>query len=113
METKLTRGGIAYDLNNSPFKEEVEYDNGLKIEYRFSSNNYKIKFLSKLGENRRMINHSLSKRFGFTIKADVVADLRLYTQIEKRGFLLFINGAKVSWLEKLQVYGNVVTILKD
>lgn len=100
----LTRSNVAYDLNISPHIEEIEYED-FTIKYVFSSNLYRIKFLSKLGENRGIINRSLSNRFGFNIKTDLIADLKLYTTIEKRGFLIFKDGVKIECRENITLDG--------
>ena len=50
---------------------------------------YKLKFISKQKDNREKINLSLTNRFGFEIKNNLLCDLKLYAQIEKRGFLIF------------------------
>ena len=110
---KLTRGGVAYNLKNSPYQEQIEYADGTAIKFVFSSNTYKIKFLAKCGENRKAIDESLSKRFGFTIKNEKIADLRLYQQIEKRGFLIFYDGVSVECLDNVKLYGNNLIIKKD
>ena len=87
----LTRANIAYNLYKTPHQQTVEY-NGQKVIYYFSSDLYRIKFMARLGDHRRMITESLSKRFGFTIKSNLIADLRLYSSIEKRGFLISVDG---------------------
>lgn len=88
---QLTRAGVSYNLHKSPHLLEMDYE-GTKVVFHFSSQTYRIKFNSRCGENRGAINHSLSKRFGFDVKADVLADLKLYATIEKRGFLISIDG---------------------
>lgn len=107
----LTRSNIAYDLNISPHIEEIEYPE-YKIKYVFSSQLYRIKFLSKIGENRRMINHSLSNRFGFNIDVELLSDLKLYTSIEKRGFLIFKDGEKIECRENITLDGLILTTQK-
>jgi hypothetical protein len=88
---QLTRAGVSYNLYKSPHLLEMEYE-GVKVVYHFSSQSYRVKFLSRCGENRESINQSLSKRFGFNVEAEALADLKLYATIEKRGFLISING---------------------
>lgn len=83
----LTRNGIAYDLNISPHKLEVPYE-GFTLTFVFSSNLYKQNFYERFLENREKIGGSLSNRFGFRIENDLLCDLKLYTMIEKRGFLV-------------------------
>lgn len=87
----LTRAKIAYNLHISPHILEMDYA-GQKVIYHFSSELYKVKFLSKCTEHRESIKDSLSKRFGCIVKVDILADLRLYSTIEKRGFLITVDG---------------------
>ena len=103
---KLTRNGIAYDLTISPYCQSIKYDNGDKVTFIFSSEKYRIKFDDQLNENREKIHHSLSNRFGFNIKNDLLSDLKLYTTIEKRGFLIFYNGVAVEWQNIITLDGN-------
>ena len=84
----LTRNGIAYNLNLSPYEVKIKYDKNDYIKYKFSSNLYKENFENKLKSNRENINNSLSKRFGFIIVNEKLCDLKLYSSIEKRGFLI-------------------------
>ena len=101
----LTRSKIAYDLNISPHKTSVVYDDSV-IEYVFSSNLYKESFLNKITEHREKIGTSLSNRFGFNIKCDKLADLKLYDTIEKRGFLINVDGEKIECLKHIILDGN-------
>lgn len=87
----LSRSNIAYNLHTSPHFVEVVYDNQTVI-YHFSSELYTYKFRDRLTENREEINRSLSNRFGVNIHSDIIADLRLYKAIEKRGYLISVNG---------------------
>ena len=107
---KLTRSNVAHDLNISPHKVIVPYTDFTKVEFIFSSELYKSKFEERLYEHRDTINESLSNRFGFTIKADKLADLKLYTTIEKRGFLILNNGVKTECLSDITLDGqNLIT----
>lgn len=83
----LTRSGIAYDLTISPYSLVVDYQDE-SLEYIFSSQRYKDIFYKKFIDNRININESLSNRFGFRIENDKLADLKLYSMTEKRGFLI-------------------------
>lgn len=87
---KLTRSNVAHDLHYSPHRYTLDYDGEL-IEFVFSSAFNMNRFIERLEENRDVISVSLSKRFGFTITNHVLSDLRLYTSIEKRGFLVETN----------------------
>lgn len=93
----LTRRNVAYNLKESPHRLEVPYDQQILI-YVFSSEFYKTNFYNRFLDNREAISESLSKRFGFQIENDLLADLKLYTSIEKRGFLI-LNGKdqNVAW----------------
>lgn len=84
----LSRNGITYNLKLSPYEHIIKYSNGENIKYKFSSLLYKDKFITRLNGNRETINGSLSKRFGIDLTNDVLCDLKLYSSIEKRGFLV-------------------------
>ena len=86
MSVKLSRGGVSFDFENTPFKKKVNYASNNYIIYCFSSQLYLRKFEERLKENREKINGSLSNRFGFEIQNDVLCDIKLYSSIEKRGF---------------------------
>lgn len=87
----LSRNNIAYNLHTSPHSVEVVYGTQTVI-YHFSSELYTYKFRDRMNENRTEISKSLSNRFGVNVQADVLADLRLYKAIEKRGYLISVNG---------------------
>lgn len=87
----LTRGKVCYNLKNTPYTLSMVYE-GKQVTYHFSSSLYVEKFVCKRDEHRKSITESLSKRFGFTIDSTLIADLRLYSMIEKRGFLLSVDG---------------------
>lgn len=90
----LTRANVCYNLYNTPHKLTVEYGEQT-ITYHFSSELYKIKFIGRQGENRLNIDHSLSNRFGILINTALLADLKLYSSIEKRGYLISIDGEHI------------------
>ena len=104
MDKKLTRSGIAYDLTISPHKLVLDYEKH-SIEYVFSSEFYKTKFLEKLEDNRNTINQALSKKYGFTIENNILSDIRLYSHVEKRGFLLNSNGKSYECLNIIKLSG--------
>lgn len=108
--TGLTRSAVAYDLNISPHREEVPYEDGTTIVYVFSSDLYRKKFYARFLDNREQIGTSLSKRFGFKINNDLLADLKLYTTIEKRGFLIFKNEVKIECQENIILDGHNLTM---
>lgn len=108
---QLTRSKIAYDLSISPHRLNVDYAETHLI-FVFSSALYREKFIEKQNGNREQVNKSLSKRFGVKVEFPLLADLRLYTTIEKRGFLLIENGVEVECVDSLILNGEKV-ILKN
>ena len=87
MNNQLTRSGIAYNIEVSPYSLVVDYQDE-QLEYVFSSQQYKDIFYKKFIDNRNKINDSLSNRFGFRIEVNKLADIKLYSMTEKRGFLI-------------------------
>lgn len=106
---KLTRAKVAYDLKISPHRHEVSYGE-TTILFVFSSELYKTKFNDKQEENRLYICDSLSNRFGVSVHLPILADIKLYTMIEKRGFLLYVNGVEVECREKVILDGEKVIL---
>ena len=100
----LTRNGIAHDLNVSPYKELIIYDNR-KITYTFSSKLNQVRFIERLNKNRNYYNKSLSKRFNFEIEFNILCDIKLYSLIEKRGILIELEEGKVECLNNIKFVG--------
>ena len=107
-EVKFTRGGITYDLVNSPYRRRVVYSPGRGITFAFSSQLYKNKFDRDLEDHRAKINESLSNRFGFEIKSDMLSDIKLYSTIEKRGFYIKGNKKEFTCLDNLVLDGKTL-----
>lgn len=106
---QLTRSNIAYDLSISPHRLSIDYGEN-SLEYVFSSKLYKRKFLEKAYDHREQISKSLTKRFGVAVDYPILADIRLYTTIEKRGFLLVQNGVEVQCPDRITLNGERVTL---
>lgn len=102
----LTRNGIAYNLKLSPYEVKVKYDKDSYVKYKFSSNLYKENFENKLLSNRDSISRSLSKRFGFIIVNEKLCDLKLYSSIEKRGFLIETKEGFIECLSTIKLDGQ-------
>lgn len=100
----LTRGKVCYNLKNTPYKISMVYE-GQEVIFHFSSSLYIEKFASKRDENRNIISESLNKRFGYYINSKLIADIRLYSQIEKRGFLISVNGEYIECLKNIKLDG--------
>lgn len=105
-ELQLTKDGIAYDLRISPYKYIIKYDEEDYLEFKFSSRLYLNKFKDKLLVNRSKINESLTKRFGIKTINDKLCDIKLYSTIEKRGFLINFNEMGIECLNNIILDGN-------
>lgn len=106
--SNLSRANIAYNLEITPHHLTLMYGEN-ELKYMFSSDLYRRNFLNRLEDNRSKINQSLTKRFGFNIQNDILCDLKLYTTIEKRGFLIFHNGVKIECLNTIILNGKKLT----
>nr|UWD73942.1 MAG: late genes activator [Bacteriophage sp.] len=84
----MTRGGVEYNLNISPYRYTA--DTGLT--FVFSSKYHLDTFKNKQVENRNRLNESLSNRFNYYVEFNILADCVLYRQIEQRGFLILKDG---------------------
>lgn len=110
MEVKLSKGGVTIDFDNTPFSKKIIYASNNYMIYYFSSNLYLNKFKERLEENRLKINSSLSNRFGFEIENDVLCDIKLYSSIEKRGFLIKNHKEGFECLESIRLDGKRATL---
>lgn len=102
----LTRGGVAYNLQITPFVYTIEYDDAEILSFKFSSNYNMHRFKEKIQENRKKINTSLSNRFGFSITNNKICDIKLYSMIEKRGFLIENKGVSYKCLNNIKLNGK-------
>lgn len=109
MNVKLTRGGISNNLHETPFTKKVLYACNNYLIFCFSSQYYLNKFNDNLEDNRNKIHTSLSKRFGYEIKNEVLCDIRLYSSIEKRGFLIKNHKEGFECLESIILDGKRAT----
>lgn len=104
----LTRSKVAYDLNISPHRINMSYDDQ-EITYVFSSDLYKRKFFERIEDTRKYYTDSIINRFGVDVCIDALSDLKLYTIIEKRGFLLFVDGDKIECQNNITYAGGKMT----
>lgn len=104
---KLTRRGVCYDLSESPYTYEMNYNDNF-ITFYFSSEFNKERFINKLVSYRKYVNNSLSNRFGVTISVDEISDIKLYSTYEKRGFFIKVNNEEYTCLENLLLLGTTV-----
>lgn len=107
---QLSRGGIAYNMDISPYKTKVKYGE-IELEYVFSSDRYKNMFLNKLNDYRKQVNESLSKKYKFEIvnTNDIISDLKLYSITEKRGFLINNKQESYRCLSTIKLDGMILT----
>lgn len=103
--SKLTRSKIAYDLTISPHRYSITYGENQHVRYIFSSRLYMSKFMERLTSNRIQYSLQLSKRVGVDVNFDILADLKLYKSIEKRGYLLNVNGEDVTCPDQIILDG--------
>lgn len=96
----LTKCGVAYDLEISPYRVMVE-----GYTYVFSSRMHLNKFKDKLNANRERINKSLTVRFNFPVAINVLCDVTLYERIESRGFLILTETGEKLWQNQYQLNG--------
>ena len=104
---KLTRSNVAHDLNISPHKLKISYSQD-DVTYVFSSEYNLNRFVAKAAEHRKQINQSLSNRFNINIKNDLLSDLKLYTIVEKRGFLIYKGTDKIGCLNEVELRGQTI-----
>lgn len=109
MARQLTRSNIAYNLEISPHSFNVDYEDGEKLTFIFSSELYMTKFFETIEDNREKINHSLSKRFGFNVVNNKLSDIKLYSLIEKRGFLIKRKDENFKCLNDIKLNGLAMT----
>ena len=107
--SNLTRNGIAYNFKKSPYFVEVNYGEDV-VKYIFSSQLNIERFNTRQKENRDKISDSLSNRFNFNIKNDMLCDLKLYTSVEKRGFLIFKNEEMIECQKSIILDGKNLII---
>ena len=102
----LTKNNIAYNLHLSPHSEEVDYGWSKSI-YVFSSDLYRRKFLERREENKGYIEEMIKRRYGVKVEATELADVYLYSKIEKRGFLIYKDDKEVLCQEDLKFVGKM------
>lgn len=100
----ITRNGIVYKLELSPYTATVE-----GVTYMFSSVNHLCKFMEKLDENREIISNSLSRRFGVAINFNVLYDIVVYSKIETRGFYIEYEGVPYTCKKDIILSGATLT----
>lgn len=93
-----TARGIYHNLQDSDYIVELQ-----NIRFYFSSKTYRDKFAERLFDEIERFNTALNMVYKntFDLAGDVLAMVRLYNRIEKRGFYIEIDGNEISCLENL------------
>ena len=100
-----TRRGIYHNLKES----EYTVSNS-EIVFFFSSRVYKEKFLREYKENRKDFRNRVIKQGkDIPINLDIIADITLYENIEKRGFRACVGGVDTSCENLYQYALRLVT----
>lgn len=102
----MTRRGIEYNLTVSPYKSYFK-----TLTFYFSSQIYRNKFESQIDDFRKRMEHQFEDKYGMKIKVPFLAELVLYSQIEKRGFYITIEGNEYKCLNEVKLNGNQVSKL--
>ena len=93
-----TRNGIYYNLCESEYKLTINH-----ITYYFSSSLHRKNFIERYLEQRDILNYAQSRRFKAKLNLSVLADLKTYSNIEKRGFLVEIEGVYYKCLDNINL----------
>jgi hypothetical protein len=101
---KLTRYGITRNLVESPYTYTMDYGYE-ELTFHFSSELYLSKFIERYINNRSEVNESLTNRFKIKVKCDILADLKLYSSIEKRGFYIASTIGSITCLSNIRLDG--------
>lgn len=90
MTYELSRGGVCYDLAETPFTFEWRgYD------FHFSSAPHRSKFIETVNQKCEWLGDSFRRRFKFHVNAEWLAVFNLYRQVETRGFYVVGEGGEV------------------
>lgn len=99
----LSPRGICYNLKESPYTISTG-----DIVFYFSSEFYRQKFEEEADAHRLKISESLSNRFDLKLSFKNMADIVLYSKIEKRGFYLTYKGVEYNCKKNLILRGDKV-----
>lgn len=108
----LTKGGVEKNLNITPFTYNYKLVDGLEFEFCFSSQTYLNKFVENMQTYIDKINHDLQAKYFCSFDMRLLGLLECYRRIEKRGFLVRMNGRKIEWLNTLTFGGESLMLKK-
>lgn len=98
---ELTKGGICYDLKNTPFRTTCEIDEEEVAILHFSSKNYRDKFKELQKSFREKFDNSINQKYRVSVNLGLLPDLILYSTIEKRGFFCNVKGVDYDCLKNI------------
>ena len=96
----LTKGGIEFDLNESPFYYTLE-----GLTFYFSSNFYKNKFMENCLSYARCENTKILSKYKVYINMKIFLLISFYAKIEKRGFRIHdnVNNKEITSITEIQM----------
>lgn len=93
--------GVYYDLSESTYK--WKYKN---ITFYFSSNFYLTKFITLHFDYVDYINKKMKLEFGVRVDYSILALIKLYQRIEKRGFRVLVDNKEIQDYDIKIIGGN-------
>lgn len=102
----VTKNGICYDLENSPYFCQVG-----SWKMYFSSPAHLLKFKNGLEAHTDWLNDSMQRRFKFCMDLALVSAFTLYRKVETRGFLITeeLTGVEYKCPESIEFRGIVTS----
>lgn len=97
----MSKRGICYTLSASPYFAQY-----FDVKLFFSSKSYLEKFNDTFGPIRARIECEMLRRFGVECDMSLVALLKAYRMIEKRGFYITVGGEPVTCQDQLLLCGT-------
>ena len=98
----MTRNGVEYQLEKSPFIYEVN-----NLMFYFTSINHLNKFISNLENFICNMRYKFSERYGYYAYLDLLFLLILYSKIETRGFYIKYEGREFTCKSQVTLGGEI------
>ena len=97
----MSKRGICYTLSESPYFAQY-----FDVKLFFSSKNYLEKFNDTCRPIRARLEYEMLRRFGMECDMSLIALLKAYKQVEKRGFYITVGGEPVTCQDQLLLCGT-------
>lgn len=97
----MSKRGICYTLSESPYF--VQY---FDVKLFFSSKAYIEKFNETFEAICERLQYEMLRRFGMVCDMSLIALLKAYKQVEKRGFYITVGGEPVTCQDQLLLCGT-------